>query len=335
VQLLELRLPGGAVRGGRVPLALLWDQGATLTTYPMGRGDIAPARYARDSLSAVLHAILQDATKIDTLNPDTVPFIEHPDHIYAARITRHIGQTLGRSIPIAYYITYPTGNWPPALFGEEAQRKRDVTASYFSIDGGDTAHVFGEYQWDGNWVLRRYARNDSTSRPTPDFVALPSVLFNIASSECLTSRGNDREPELARCDDSIAQQWKWEPRATYAGNQHNAALVSAATGQCVTEDDGRLTQAPCEEWNPSQRRTASRSRVRVAHHPIQMVDGASDVGHRSAPRRRDVRRPDGQRHAFGRLCSTTRRRPRLRRLRTAVEQSRRRRELVRKRGAFR
>ncbi|MEX3933724.1 hypothetical protein AB4Y32_18275 [Paraburkholderia phymatum] len=255
VRLLELRLPGGAVRGGRVPLALLWDQGATITTYPMGHGEIAPARYARDSLSAVLKAILQDATRIYTLNPDTVPFIEHPDHIYSARVTRHVAQTLRRSIPIAYHITYPTGTWPSTLFGDEAQRKRDVSASYFSIDGGDFAHVFGEYQWDGNWILRRYARFDTSDHATPDFVALPTVLFNTASSECLTSTGSERKPELAPCDGSVSQQWTWEPRPTYAGNQHNAALVSASTRQCVAEHDGTLTEEPCEAWDESQRWT--------------------------------------------------------------------------------
>ncbi|MBN3759441.1 PIG-L family deacetylase [Burkholderia sp. Ac-20365] len=255
VRLLELRLPGGAVRGGRVPLALLWDQGATLTTYPMGHGELAAARYTRASLSAVLQTILKDATRIATLNPDTVPFIEHPDHIYAARITRHVAQNIARPIPIVFYTTYPTGNWPATLFGEPAQRKRDAAASYFSIDGGDFAHVFGEYQWDGNWVLRNYSRSDTTLHKKPDFVAIPSVLFNTGSSQCLTSQGNSRGPQLAPCDDSMNQQWRWEPRTTYAGNQHNAALVSASTGQCVAEHDGALTEEPCEEWNASQRWT--------------------------------------------------------------------------------
>ncbi|ACC75726.1 RICIN domain-containing protein [Paraburkholderia phymatum] len=255
VRLLELRLPGGAVRGGRVPLALLWDQGATLTTYPMGRGELPAARYTRDSLSAVLREILQDATSIATLNPDTVPFIEHPDHIYAARITRHLAQTLDRSLPIGYYTTYPTGNWPTTLFGDTAQRKRDLAASYFSVDGGDVAHVFGEYQWDGNWVLRNYVRNDTNRHKVQDFVALPSVLFNAGSNQCLTSTGAGRAPALSPCDDSVGQQWIWEPRASYAGNQHNAALVSASTGLCVGEHDGALAEEPCEEWKAAQRWT--------------------------------------------------------------------------------
>ncbi|TCG05904.1 hypothetical protein BZM27_30310 [Paraburkholderia steynii] len=255
VRLLELRLPGGAVRGGRVPLGLLWDEGATLTTYPMGHGEIAPAHYTRDSLSATLRLILQGATRIYTLNPDTVPFIEHPDHIYAARITRHVAQSLARAIPISYFVTYPMGNWPVNLAGEQAQRKRDVAATYFSVDGGDVAQVFGEYEWNGDWILRQYAHDDSTAQVRPDFVGTPSVLFNAASSRCLASAGSGREPVLAPCDGSMRQQWKWEPRSTYPGNEHNAALVSAATGQCVAERDGTLAEAPCKQWEPSQRWT--------------------------------------------------------------------------------
>lgn len=58
VKLLELRLPGGGVRGGKVPLGLLWDRGQTVTTYPMqsdgtGRrhttGPHCPRRCARFS----------------------------------------------------------------------------------------------------------------------------------------------------------------------------------------------------------------------------------------------------------------------------------------------
>ncbi|MEM5387920.1 RICIN domain-containing protein [Paraburkholderia phymatum] len=254
VRLLELRLPGGAVRGGRVPLALLWDQGATLTTYPMGHGEGVPGRYTRDSLSATLGAILEGATRIYTLNPDTVPFIEHPDHIYSARITRRVAQSLGRTVPISYFVTYPIGNWPVNLPADEAQRKRDVAATYFAVDGGDVAQLFGEYEWNGDWVQRQYAHNDSTAHVRPDFVGTSTVLFNAASSRCLTSAGSGREPALLPCNGSIPQQWKWEPRTAYPGNEHNAALVSAATGQCVAER-GTLVETACAEWDPSQRWT--------------------------------------------------------------------------------
>ncbi|SIT42846.1 putative carbohydrate-binding protein [Paraburkholderia ribeironis] len=255
VRLLELRLPGGGVRGGRVPLGLLWEQRATLFTYPMNGDGTGRVKYDRDSLSATLRAILAQASQIYTLNPDTVPFIEHPDHIFAARITRHVAQTLGKSVPIVYHVTYPTGGWPANLAPAEVQRKRDIVASYFSIDGSESSHVFGEFQWDGNWVARRYAFADYTGRRVADFQAHPMQLFNAAASRCVTSAGAGAAPTLAACDGSAAQQWRWEPLSVYPGNTRNAALVSVATSQCIAERDGYLVSETCDQWDTAQRWT--------------------------------------------------------------------------------
>ncbi|WP_144110190.1 PIG-L family deacetylase [Paraburkholderia sp. BCC1886] len=255
VQLLELRLPGGAVRGGRAPLALLWDQRAILSTYPMNVDGSSRMRYDRDTLSATLKAILAEATEIYTLNPDTVPFLEHPDHIYAARITRHVAQTLGRSVPIVYHVTYPTGDWPANLPAAEVQRKRDIVASYFSIDGSDFSHVFGEFQWDGNWVARRYAVADRSEHRVPDFQVHPVVLFNAAANRCASSTRPGEAPTLAACNGSSAQQWRWEPLTVYPGNTRNAALVNVATSQCVAERDGFLLAETCDQWDMAQRWT--------------------------------------------------------------------------------
>ncbi|MFM0598062.1 PIG-L family deacetylase [Paraburkholderia dilworthii] len=255
LRLLELRLPGGGVRGGRVPLGLLWEQHATLSTYPMNDNGTVRVQYDRDGLSATLQAILAQATLIYTLNPDTVPFIEHPDHIYAARITRHVAQTLGKSVPIVYHVTYPTGGWPANLPSAEVQRKRDIVASYFSIDGSESSHVFGEFQWDGNWIARRYAFADRSDRRVADFQSHPIQLFNAASSECLTSAGSGRAPILAACNGSADQQWRWDPLSAYPGNSRNAALVSVATSQCIAERDGYLTSETCDQWDIAQRWT--------------------------------------------------------------------------------
>ncbi|WP_454824671.1 PIG-L family deacetylase [Paraburkholderia xenovorans] len=255
VRLLELRLPGGGVRGGREPLGLLWEQHATLSTYPMNADGSVRVKYDRDALSATLKAILAQATLIYTLNPDTVPFIEHPDHIYAARITRHVAQTLGKSVPIVYHVTYPTGGWPGNLPAAEVQRKRDIVASYFSIDGSESSHVFGEFQWDGNWISRRYAFADRTDRRVPDFVSHPIQLFNAAASRCLSSAGPGRAPALAACTGSQAQQWRWDPLTVYPGNARNAALVSVATSQCIAERDGYLVAETCDQWDMAQRWT--------------------------------------------------------------------------------
>ncbi|PQV52435.1 GlcNAc-PI de-N-acetylase [Paraburkholderia sp. BL21I4N1] len=255
LHLLELRLPGGGVRGGRVPLGLLWEQHATLSTYPLNDNGTVRVQYDRDGLSATLQAILAQATLIYTLNPDTVPFIEHPDHIYAARITRHVAQTLGKSVPIVYHVTYPTGGWPANLPGAEVQRKRDIVASYFSIDGSESSHVFGEFQWDGNWIARRYAFADRSDRRVADFQSHPIQLFNAAASQCLTSTGPGRAPTLAACNSSTDQQWRWAPLPTYPGNSRNAALVSVATSQCMAERDGYLSGETCDQWDIAQRWT--------------------------------------------------------------------------------
>ena len=255
VRLLELRLPGGAVRGGRVPLGLLWEQHATLSTYPMNADGSVRVKYDRDSLSATLKAILAQASEIYTLNPDTVPFIEHPDHIYAARITRHVAQTLGTSVPIVYHVTYPTGAWPANLPAAEVQRKRDIVASYFSIDGSEWSHVFGEFQWDGNWVARRYTFADRTDRRVADFQSRPVQLFNAAASGCVTSASAGQAPTLAACNGTSAQQWRWEPLTVYPGNARNAALVSVATSQCIAERDGYLVAETCDQWDMAQRWT--------------------------------------------------------------------------------
>ncbi|MEZ0602689.1 hypothetical protein ACAX43_11150 [Paraburkholderia sp. IW21] len=255
VRLLELRLPGGAVRGGREPLGLLWEQHATLSTYPMNADGSVRVQYDRASLSATLKVILAEATQIFTLNPDTVPFLEHPDHIYAARITRHVAQTLNKSVPIEYHITYPTGDWPGNLPATEVQRKRDIVASYFSVDGSDFSHVFGEFQWDGNWVARRYAFADRTDHRVADFQSHPVQLFNAAANRCLTSAGSGQAPTLAACTGSSAQQWRWDPLTAYPGNTRNAALVSVATSQCIAERDGFLTSETCDQWDMAQRWT--------------------------------------------------------------------------------
>jgi hypothetical protein len=255
VRLLELRLPGGAVRGGRVPLGLLWEQHATISSYPMNADGSVRVKYDRDALSATLKVILAQATLIYTLNPDTVPFIEHPDHIYSARITRHVAQTLGKGVPIVYHVTYPTGGWPGNLPAAEVQRKRDIVASYFSIDGSESSHVFGEFQWDGNWISRRYAFADRSDRRVPDFVSHPIQLFNAAASRCLTSAGPGRAPTLAACTDSSTQQWRWDPLTVYPGNTRNAALVSVATSQCIAERDGYLVAETCDQWDLAQRWT--------------------------------------------------------------------------------
>lgn len=258
VKLLELRMPGGGVRGGKVPLGLLWDQGATIETYPLEADGTNTVTYDRKSLIASVREILSSATEIYTLNPDTVPFIEHPDHIYAARITRVAAQQLGRDMPIGYHVTYPTGGLPKNLDAADTQKKRDDVASYFAIDGDDNGgHVFGEYQWDGNWVARRYWTRAHASDPGPDFQPHPMQLVNEYSGQCLNSAGPGATPRLAACraGQIQAQQWQWHQVAGTPGANHTAQLVDTATQQCVAERGNGLVEERCNADDPAQKWT--------------------------------------------------------------------------------
>ncbi|KLU26183.1 hypothetical protein EOS_10285 [Caballeronia mineralivorans PML1(12)] len=256
VTLLELRMPGGGVRGGKVPLGLMWDQGATIDTYPINNDGSGATHYDRAETVATLKQILAPATAIYTLNPDTVPFIEHPDHIYAARITRVVAQGLNRSIPIGYHVTYPTGGMPKNLSAGDTQNKRDDVASYFAIDGDDNGeHVFGEYQWDGNWIARRYWTESSSSSAGLEFRPRSSNLVNEYTSQCLTSAGANGKPTLAACSGAKTQDWHWQPVPAMPGTKNNSQLVDESTQQCVAERSGNLVEEPCSQNEAAQKWT--------------------------------------------------------------------------------
>lgn len=287
VALYELRLPGAQVRGGRAPLALLWDEGASISSYPIGTDSRGVARYDRAALTSTLGAILAHATRIYTLNPDTVPFLEHPDHIYAARATREAARTAGVHVPISYHLTYVSAGLPANLSTRATQLKRDQVATYFAMDGGDIGQIFGEYEWNGNWVARRYAFDapssigpalptkssfaaSSTSSPIssrlpspPGAMLPPFNLVNERTSRCLSIADANRPSAapnastivLAACDGSPARAWRWRPVPSYPGTTHNAALENAASGRCVAEHAGRLVQEPCDDEALAQRFT--------------------------------------------------------------------------------
>ncbi|WP_244825930.1 VCBS repeat-containing protein [Caballeronia sp. TF1N1] len=252
VKLLELRLPGGGVRGGKVPLGLLWDRGQTLNTYPLQADGTGSTTYDRAALSATLRPILSQATEIYTLNPDTVAFMEHPDHILAARITRVVAQSLKRDVPIGYHVTYPTGGLPKNLDAAQTLRKRDVVGSYFAIDGNDAGHVFGEYMWDGNWVARRYWSMAHANDAGPEFQLRPFQLVNEYSSRCLTSAGAGKAPTLAACTGAATQNWFWQQLPAAPGAKNDALFVSAATRGCIAERENGLVEESCKPESAAQ-----------------------------------------------------------------------------------
>src|SRR5471030_589122 len=257
--LLEFRIHGGGVRGGDVPLADLWDDNATLTTWGMKSDGSETENYNRDSLRTTLGVIFSDSnvTSILTLNPDTVPFIEHPDHIYAARITRSEAQYFGKNltIPIKYYTTYPVAAYPKNFALLDIQAKRDAVASYFAIDGGDSGAVFGEYRWDGDWVARNYPVVSTTDANLPNVQATTFSLMNEYSSQCLNSVANEVAPSLGGCTGGNNQNWHWQTTSAKAGQRQTAQLVDN-NGLCIAEHNTVLSTQPCnandtaQKWTP-------------------------------------------------------------------------------------
>lgn len=261
IELVELRLPGGRVRGGPVPLGRLWDEGQTIATYPVA-ADGSTARYDRASLVATLGALLARATEIYTLNPDAQPFVEHPDHIYAARIVRFAARAYGVHVPLRYHLTYVTGMLASNLPADDVQSKRDAAASYFSIDPGvgDLARVFGEDEWNGDWIARRYLFSDERpNRAKPAAAAAHTRglfdLVNVYTLQCVEASGPDAPLRLAACDGRPAQRWRWLPVPSHPGNEHDAALVNESTGQCTVEREHALVGAACNPDDIDERFT--------------------------------------------------------------------------------
>ena len=261
IELVELRLPGGRVRGGPVPLGRLWDEGQTITTYPIG-ADGSTARYDRASLVATLGALLAHASEIYTLNPDAEPFVEHPDHIYAARIVRFAARAYGVHAPLRYHLTYVTGMLASNLPADDVQSKRDAAASYFAIDlgVGDLARVFGEDEWNGDWIARRYLFSDERPNrakraPAAAHARAAFDLVNAYTLQCVEATGHDTPLRLAACNGRPAQRWRWLPVPSHPGNEHDAALVNESTGQCTAEREHALIGAACNPDDIGERFT--------------------------------------------------------------------------------
>jgi hypothetical protein len=252
VEFLELRLQGGYVRGDS-PLQQLWELNKPMSSQT-DSGDIRSTYNNRDELIATLLAIMNSAnpTKISTLNPDTIPWTEHPDHIYAARFTREVARLMSNNIPISYYETYPTASRPINLYGQELVRKRDIAATYFSADyeGG----IFTENHWNGNWVGRNYHRDGLVHDILPNEQVLPFELANVLTTQCLTSAGLNTTPYLSACTGSVAQKWSYQPNQFAVGQKGNAHLVSY-NNNCIATNGLGFLEVSCstaanQDWTP-------------------------------------------------------------------------------------
>ncbi len=272
--------------------------------------------YDRAALTAILRVTLSQATEIYMLNPDTVAFMEHPDHILAARITRTVAQSLHRNLPIGYHITYPTGGLPKNLdAAEQTLRKRDVVGSYFAIDGNDAGHVFGEYIWDGNWVAHCYFSMAHANDAGAEFQLRPFELVNEYSGRCMVSDGAGHAPQLAACSGAAQQNWYWQQLPANPGEKNDTLFVNAVTHNCIDEHDSSLVEEACNPNTSTQRWTpwdfsfvyrlqnhclgeqdgalvASRYAMFTAQYPMVAIDAYGLDGYASG--RRALRRCQGQ-----------------------------------------
>lgn len=262
VTFLELRLQGGSPRGGS-PLQNLWEfKVDTMTSQSGTAGQPRFANcekgvantYTRDELKATLLGILQDrkATRLSTLNPDTTPWLEHPDHIYAARLTRQAAKLLSKNIRINYYETYPTASRPPTILGEKLLRKRDIAATYFSF--APEFGIYTEHHWNGNWVPRSYKWTGHVHDDSPDWQPRAFELANVLTTQCLTSAGLNLAPSVAACTGTSAQQWAYRPNGVAAGSVGNVQLVSSSNN-CIEYGGTGFLEVPCsatanQYWSP-------------------------------------------------------------------------------------
>ncbi|RBL72109.1 carbohydrate-binding protein [Pseudomonas sp. MWU13-2625] len=255
LKLIFLRVPGGHVRGGDVPLADLLDLDKTVLSWSYLDSESGPANnYSRASLIALLTQLIvgEGATTVYALNPDTVPYVEHPDHIYSARLTRLAMQNINADIPVIYHQTYPTAALAPNVEPADVQAKRHVAASYFHFEGGEpVSSVFSEATWNGNWVARRSFTLSHAHDPVP-LVNVPfRPLVNFQTQQCLVANGLGQRVTLGGCEPNDNQRWAFVP-STRAVGAWGVALLKSASGHCIAREEDQLIERTCESNASSQ-----------------------------------------------------------------------------------
>lgn len=258
LKLIFLRVPGGGGRGGDVPLANLLDLDTVVKSWPFVDYAEGPINlYSRSSLIELLTGLIvsEGATKVYALNPDTVPYEEHPDHIYSARLTRLAVQKLTADIPVTYHETYSSAGLPPNVDPSSLQAKRHVVARYFHFEMAEPVQfVFSEAFWNGNWIGRHnFDLSHSHERvPTVNIPWRP--LVNFQTQQCLVSNGLGRRVSLAKCESNTDQGWAFVPSSVPVGGK-GVALLKTASGHCIGREGDQLIERVCESNASSQQWT--------------------------------------------------------------------------------
>ena len=245
-----IRVKGGGVREGDVPLANMFDLGEQLNSWPytndlMVQGPVNT--FSKASLTATLTVLINGfgATTVYALNPDTLPYVEHPDHIYSARFAREALRAIGRNIPVFYHETYSSSSSPPNVDPAWTQFKRDVVGTYLQYDYGSFSDpggpsqggTFSESSYNGSWVARHIFKMAHALDPTPTVSITPQPLVNLETQQCLASGGSGGPPTMQACTGSAIENWRFLPSGEPTGGGGTALLVSSA-GNCVAYQTG-------------------------------------------------------------------------------------------------
>ncbi|WP_256588106.1 RICIN domain-containing protein [Pseudomonas sp. AD21] len=259
LKLIFLRVHGGYVRGGDVPLADMLDLDKTVLSWSYLDSESGPVnRYSRTSFLELLTELIvkEGATKVYALNPDTVPYTEHPDHIYSARLTRLAMQNAMADIPVVYHETYPSAALAPNVEPKAVQAKRHIVASYFHFEGAEpVSSVFSEATWNGNWVARRNFKLSHAHDSVPPVNIAFRPLVNFQTQQCLVSNGLGQRVTLGGCEPRDNQRWAFVPSSSPVG-AWGIALLKTASGHCIARQEDQLIERTCESnalsqhWTP-------------------------------------------------------------------------------------
>ncbi|GAM18669.1 hypothetical protein SAMD00019534_018440 [Acytostelium subglobosum LB1] len=253
-----MRLPQGNVRptgAGDAPLADMFDLGQTVSSLSYTQCVDGPANdYSKATTVSTLTTLIDGfgATQVNTLNPDTVPYFEHPDHIYAARFARLALRAVTANVPVAYHETYPSATTSPNVLPTKLQTKRDVNAAYFNIDGGymsaDGA-TFSEATYNGHWMARR---NFKTAMAYDTAVSFPKApIVNMETQQCITSMGLGATPAMAGCTNAPNQLWTFISSSVQVGLR-GTALIQSSNGNCLAVSSNVISEKACDVNDQSQ-----------------------------------------------------------------------------------
>ena len=257
LSLVFMRLPGGNVRGGEAPLSRLFDDASAVQaswSYTDSESG-GTNEFTRSTLISTVTSLIDGfgATEVAALNPDTIPYVEHPDHIYSARLTREALRLISTNIPVKYHETYPTSIRPANVKPTDVQLKRDLLGAYMGVESNFiTDGIFGEHMYNGNWIARNYSRSANAWDNTATVDTPLAPIVNLHTQHCLTSSGVNQPVFLSGCvKGSSNQQWRFTPSNVGTGDM-GTALIRANNGNCLELRSASVIEVSCDAADASQ-----------------------------------------------------------------------------------